>query len=268
MMDIFQENPSFPQPMSKDFIQVHAKSILDELLCTFNDKKIGLKKISTKTGIHERTLSRLLNLENRPNYQTLLRLYKCYFNEYNETDLVNLLPHEIQIYLKKFTVSQPTQELRFDNNIDKKIQENPILAEIYILAGTGPFNSEEIKLRFGQYGLNLLGEMVQEKILIKAEENVFILGNNQANFDIPTILKSGLVMAKNHFNTINAYELDKNHIGFLAEGLTPEEYHQWLAIDQEAHLKKVQIINNKKTHGNIRAFTFMVTDTISILENI
>lgn len=245
-MDIIQENDHSPRSSSKDFIQVHAKNILEELLQNFRDKKIGLKKISTKTGIHERTLARLLNLENKPNYQTLIRLYKCYFNEYNESELLNLLPNEIQIYLKKYTLSQTNRDILLSDNIDKKIQENPVMNEIYILAGTGPFSAEEIELRFGQYGLNLIEEMVRENILLKAEENIFILGNNQANFNILTILKSGLIMAKNHFNTVNAYELDKNHIGFLAEGLTPEEYHQWLTIDQEAYLKKAQIIKNKK----------------------
>ncbi len=249
-----------------DPIHSHLKQTLDSMLSSFKDKKIGQKKLAKKIGIHERTFERLYLFENKPSYQTLLKVYKCFFNQYNDSELIKLLPVETAYYIEKFiiqkSVQRKDQPTQLKNNVDQKIQDNPILAELYIMAGTGPLYKQEVEIRFGQYGLTLINEMLEDNILKKIDESIFVLGDNLADFDIPTILKAGLIMTKNHFDKEAAYELNQNHIGFLAEGLTSEEYHQWLTIDQEAYLKKAELIKNKKTNGFIRAYTFMVTDKI------
>lgn len=262
------ENNSSSKRDANFSIKDHTKNCLNELLSKFNDKKIGLKKLSQKTGVHERTLNRLLNNENKPNYQTINRIYKYYYNEFQEQELLKLVPLEVRDYLIKFSVQQTDEKTIHHDFVDKKIQENPVLAEIYILIGMGPVTQDEIELRFGQYGLSILSELLSENIVKKTEGNIYLLGERQALYDIPTILKTGLIMARNHFNIENAYVLDQNHIGFLAESLTDEEYHQWLTIDQEAYLKKAEIMKSKKSNGTNRAYTFMITDKVTPMENL
>jgi hypothetical protein len=105
--------------------------------------------------------------------------------------------------------------------------------------------------------------MKNEKILQEIDNNVFILGANQAQFTPETLLKAGVTMSQNYFNCEAASLLSQNHISFLADNLSEEEYWQFLKIDQEAHLRKLEIMNSRKNvTGKIRAFSFMATDKI------
>ncbi len=241
----------------------HALNVVLKMLLAYKDKKIGIKKISSRLNIHERTLNRFLNLENKPNYQTLLKIYKHHFNEYDESKLIDLLPEYVKEHLKPFLVNSRPVQVQVTNVVDELLRNNPVAADIYVLAGTGVFHLNSIKKKFGLYGLDVLNQLLKLKILKEVEKNYYSLGEWQAEFAGETILKAGLAVTQNHFSVLNAEELNHNHIGFLAEGLNEESYLKWLKIDQEAFLKKSQIMQDSQNHGPLRVYTFMATDRLS-----
>lgn len=55
-------------------------------------------------------------------------------------------------------------------------------------------------------------------------------------------------------------EMGENYIALYAEGLNACAYEEWLAIDEEAFSKKLQLSKNPESRGDIRAVTFMFTE--------
>ena len=83
--------------------------------------------------------------------------------------------------------------------------------------------------------------MLEKNLLIEAHKNVFIPGNNAPVFTGETIISIGSAMISSHAKTTAGEEMDKNFVSFYAEGLSPEAYAQWLAIDQEAYKRKFEL---------------------------
>lgn len=249
---------------SKDLVVSQIAADLREILSQFRDPKKGLKIISVKTSIHEKTLHRLINEENRASYMTIFKLYRYILDESDDAKILDLAPPVIKDYLIQTNPQLLTEQIIFSSGIDQELSKNPVFGEIYILCGTGPLSRNEILARFGQYGLNIVEKMLKQQVLKESGLEVYELGKNQANFGPESIINLGTHLALNHVKKINGDILDQNFMGLYAEGLSPEAYAQWLKIDQDAFRKKVSLSSNKNNLGTIRAFTFMTTDSLNI----
>ncbi len=247
-------------------LSAHIKHALETMLANYQDSKKGIRILSKKMGIHDKTLQRILNQKNKPNYQTIFKIYRVYFNEFNDAKILNLVPSEVKEYLVKNNAQELKEEKNYTSDADRELQRNPITAEIYIIAATGPLYTEHIQDRFGKYGVELLEKMVRSGLLNEVHKDVYVLGPNQPNFNGDTIVSVGSTMINNHAKPDNGEELDKNFISFFAEGLSEEAYLKWLSIDQEAFKKKFELSRDPKNLGKIRAFTFMISETIQLKE--
>lgn len=253
-----------PALSKKDPVVSQVAADLKDLLAQFKDPKKGLKIISVKTSIHEKTLNRLLNEENRASYMTIFKLYRYILDENDDAKILDLAPEVIKNYLVQSNPQLLTEQITFSSGIDQELAKNPVFGEIYILCGTGPLSKKELLTRFGHYGLSILEKMLKQQVLKESGFEVYELGKNQANFGPESIINLGTHLALNHVKKINGDLLDQNFMGLYAEGLSDEAYKQWLKIDQEAFRKKVALSSNKNNLGSIRAFTFMTTDSLNI----
>lgn len=257
--------------MPKSFkrtVSEHAQDVLAKLLAQYKDPKIGQRILAKKMGIHEKTFSRLMNFENKPTAQTVLKIFKVYFNEYDDKTVLKLVPPDLADYFKQNLVLDydKAPQANFSEKVDLEIQNNPIFAEIYILAGTNPIHRDEIQLRYGIYGLDLISKMLAQNILKELHPSVYALGENQASFVDETILKTGLLLSTNFAKVLKGQELDNNFISFFAEGLSSIGFKKWLKIDQEAFRAKVELSKVPENLGTIRAFSFQVIDTLELKE--
>jgi hypothetical protein len=247
-------------------IEGHVKEALGTLLTQYKDQKKGLRLLSKKMGIHEKTLTRLLNQENKASYQTVFKIYRVFYNEFNDAKLIALVPQKIKEFLLKYNAQELSEEKNYTSNADKELQKNPVVAELFILAATGPLNIEFVETRFGNYGVNLLSSMVKSELLNEVHKGVYVLGQNQPQFTGETIVSVGTAMIAAHAKPDAGEELDKNFISFFAEGLSEEAYKEWLRIDQEAFKKKFELSRDQKNLGNVRAFTFMISESMQTME--
>lgn len=237
---------------------------IESLLEQYNDKKKGLRILSKKMGIHEKTLTRILNFENKPGYQTVFKIYRVFYNEFNDAKVLDLVPGIVKEFLIKSNSQELSLEKKYSTIADIELQKNPIVAELYIIAATGPIQFDQILNRFGSYGVEILTKMIDKGLLHEAHKNTFILGEVHPVFNGETIVSVGSVMIANHAKPYKGDELDKNFISFFAEGLTESAFQQWLLIDQEAHKKKIELSRDPKNLGSERAFTFMISEKIEL----
>lgn len=254
------ENQSEQQELS--IIEIIARD-LNNSLSQFNDPKKGIRLISRKTNLHEKTLSRILAKETKPSYQTIFKIYKYILQIDNDNDLLNRVDPALKKHLVKSIPQVIEDNQEYTNEVDKLLIQNTIWGEIYLLASTGNISLDEIKERTGLLGLKAVLEMLELNILTETQLKRFTLGGRRASFIPETIIKLGAHLISNYSKTSNGDEKNRNFQGLYVEGLDRETYMKWLEIDIEAFYKKVELANNIKNHGDYRAFTYMTTDLMN-----
>src|SRR5690606_29714386 len=123
-----------------------------------------------------------------------------------------------------------------DDEFIALLKKEPLLAEIYILAGTNPLDARAIGYRYGQYGLELIEKLVSENLLVLAAKDKYVLSPSAPNLDGEALKLLGEHFV-HRFSKPKAV-MSENTIAFYAEGLNEEGMKEWLRIDDEAFYKK------------------------------
>ncbi|MCP4911518.1 MAG: helix-turn-helix transcriptional regulator [Oligoflexia bacterium] len=237
----------------------------------FRDPKKGIRIIASQMGIHEKTLKRLIEGQNKPGYQTLFKIYRVLLKTTDDSKILKQVPVIVSDYLTKNLPKSLEEGVRYELNVDIELRKDPVFCEIYLLAGTGSVTLEYITFHYGRYGEKVVEKMLQQEILVtlnskaKNQKNTYILGPNQANLSPESIKQMGIHIVDRFGKPELADELGNNYQGFYADGLTPEAYQEWIKIDQEAFRKKAALASDPKNKGTLKAYTYQSTDTL--LEN-
>lgn len=229
----------------------------------YKRRSFALRLLSKKTDINEKTLRRLLSHENKPSYPTLLRLYFFLTESTNEQELLQRVPEVVRRELeekKTSAVQMKLPEKQFD--FLSSIEKQPILGELYVLAAMRDIHRHEVILKYGEYGLELLELMVKADLIRAVDKNTFTVSPNGPVFDSKVIKAIGLRFVSRFNKPENAAIRGQNIQGFYATGLTEEAFKKWIAIDEEAYYKKLEIAKQSENKGDVPAFTFQVTDTM------
>ncbi len=259
-MDLNQ--PSTEVPTKKtNLSQVVAKD-LSKKLSEYRDFKKGLRILSAMMGVHERTLKRLLVGQNRPGYLTLYKIYRVLLNTNDDNYLLANVHQLVRKEIEKKNPKHLNKGIIYHTDIQQELINDRVFGEIYVLAGTGPITKEFINFRFGTYGLDTAKKMLQLKVLETTEAGALTLGQKQANFTPELIKRIGVNLCERYSKPESTDERGKNYISIFAEGITQEIYNQWLLIDEEAYYKKIELTKKPGAKGEVRAFTFMTSDTL------
>ncbi len=235
---------------------------LSAKIAEYKSVKIGIRLLSAKMEVSERTLYRLLGKENKPTYQTLYKLYRTIFKTNNDSLLLELVPSIVREEICKVNPNKEVSTVSYQRNIEAEIYYDKTFAEIYFLAACSPVTNELIQYRYGMSGMITLERMIEMKALKRLNNGQYTVGENQANFSAKTLKRIGLSLIEKYSKPQNAEEFGNNLIAFYAEGLSEEAYDQWLKIDEKAFKEKVELANRDGAKGLKRAFTFAVTDTL------
>ncbi len=246
---------SIPEQVSHD---------LKAILLEFKDEKIGMRLISSRMGIHEKTLKRLIAQDNKPGYQTLYKIYRVITSVRNDSELLdNVAPCIKDALIKGNPKVQTNSEIIFSSDLEEELLRDRCFSEIYFMAGCGPIAKEYIGFRFGEHGIDTLKKMLKLQVLDVSKDGQIILGKNQINISAEAIKVLGLHLVDRFSRPEQTDESGENFLGVYAEGLSPEAYNEWLKIDEEAYRKKIELCRDMKNRGTIRAFTFMTTDKMN-----
>ncbi len=251
-----------PRINNVDLVVNQVAADLSAHLKQSKDERKRNRLISEKTGIHQKTLSRIINLENKPTPATVFKIYRYLTQGQTEDEILSLCPEIIRTYLTQYLDQRIENNLTYFPSYALELQTNPVFGEIYVLCSSGSVSREELLKRFGDYGLSLADEMTHKKLLQQSRPGHFSLGQLQIHLTPECILSLGLLTAKNYSKPVMAYEHNHQFMSFIAEGLSETAYRMWLEIDTEAFAKKMDIVRNPQNLGTNKVFTFTTTDTL------
>lgn len=253
-----ENNSNSPDEALKYQVSLDLQKKLDE----FNDPKKGIKVMAMLMGIHEKTLKRLIDCENRPGHQTVFKIYRVLLNSQNDTQLLESVPNPVKEFLIKAHPRTLESQVRYNINVEAELKKDPVFCEIYFLAAAGGITKEFVSFNYGKYGERVFEKMVEQDVLAPFDKNRFCLGTNQASLTVETLALVGNHLTERYFKAENTDELGSNYISFHTHGLNEEAYNEWLKIDKEAFQKKCKISEESSNWGDIKAFTYNVTDTL------
>lgn len=231
-------------------------------LSKFSNQNFGIRVLSKETGLNEKTIKRLLKEKNKPTYQTLYLLYSEFLNEYEMEILLKRVPSIIAERINHYSPDKKeVKNSRLEELLDT-LKKEPVLAELFVLAGMGPLLKSVIGFKYGQYGLKLLDKLCQMELILKVDSDTYVLSKTTPTLDGEAIKFLGEYFSHRFSKPENAHLEGENCLSFYAESLNEEGLQEWLAIDSQAFYKKLEIANNPKFKGNIPSFTYTCTDTI------
>lgn len=172
---------------------------LQTQLTNYRDPRIGLRMLSEKMGIHERTLGRLIRGENKPGYQTLYKIYRCLLNEKDDALLIQKVPNLVRLALENNNPQIIEDEKTYTQHTLVELQRNSIAQELYFLCACHPLTSEEIKERYGSNGLEIAIKMEKSGILSEVKFNTFTIGKNATNFAPESLANIGTHLVQSFF---------------------------------------------------------------------
>jgi hypothetical protein len=253
---------SYESADTEETVSKQLANDLAKFLQSSSEPKKFLKSLSNKMGVHEKTLSRILNQENKPHYMTVMKIYRYILSEFDDSKVIQKAPEVIRKYLIFSIPTAVEKDIQYFSSIDKDIQGNPVFAEMYVLAGSGALKKTDIIQRFGKYGIEILEQMLTKKVLAEIRAGEFVLGPNQTNLTPETVLSLGIQLSQSYAKPENGYEMKNHFFGFFAEGLTEAAYQRWVKIDEEAYFKKLELVKDPYNLGSKKAFTFQITETL------
>lgn len=244
-------------------------SLVDQIECDllqyidrFPNKNFAIQVIAKESGLSQKTIKRLLLKRNRPTYQTIFKIYAVLFETSEYKQLMSLIPKVIQEALKTFSPGEKVCIESENRKFLDFIEQEPLLAELFILAATGTLDKNNVVFKYGQYGLNSLKKLEMSGYIVQVDNSSYKVSNSTPNFDSKCLKFLGEFFVKNYSKTKNMQIEGQNSLSFYAEGLNEEGLKEWLKIDTESFYKKQKIANNIKYKGSKPVFTFNATDTV------
>ena len=234
---------------------------LENKLLEFKSRKIGVRLFAQRVNVNERTVNRLLKQENRPTYQTLLKIYGVIFNTLNEALIVELAPKVVSDEIKKHYPEVVLRRTAPMPDIGNDVLHDRCFTDLYVMAGCGPISLDFVQYRYGVHGVETIERMVELRVLKKSKEGHYLPGENEIEFTPKVLKRIGQSISEKFSKPDNSELGGENLIAFYAEGLSDDAYDEWLQVDEQAFRKKVEISHRIGAKGNNKVFTYMVTDT-------
>lgn len=261
-MKLGSDSHAGKQSKTEDLVEQVALD-LAEYLDNFPNKTFAIRILAKETGLNPKTIRRLLSCTNKPTHQTLYKLYSIFFEEDNYSKLLDLCPKSVRERMCDYNPCDHSQKEQDNRNFLDLLKKEPLMAELYVLAGTGPLNKNAIAFRYGQYGLEILERLIEADLLIELDKETYGLSKNGPTLEGSTLKFIGEYFVRRFSKADNSQLKNENILSFYAEGLNEDGKQAWLKIDTDAFYKKVDIAKDPKFRGSIPVFTFTATDTIT-----
>lgn len=234
-----------------------------EFCSHYTNEKYALRLLAKKMEVSEKTVLRLRDQKTTPSHATLFRLYLALTAAERREDFFARLPTVIGDEIKKKEISENDFQTDFpDFDFLQAIKKQPVVGELFVLASLQGLHKNEVLLRYGQFGLDLLEKLVEVGLIKKITGNMYAASGRGPVFDGHVILNVGSHFLERFSKPEKSKERGQNSLAFYANSLNEEGYKKWLSIDEEAFYKKVEVAKQKQYQGGVLSFTFGATDTL------
>lgn len=256
------------KPQDKPTLSLEKQLALDlqNYLNQFPNEKFAMRIVSQETGLNQKTIKRLLNCENKPTHQTLLKLYALFFQLDDYQEVLKKVPFVIKERIQNYSPDEEVlgKKRKCQTGLLEMLKNEPLASELVILAALMPIQMSTICFRYGDYGLKVLKQLKNAGILVEQEKDCYIMAPQGPEFDAECLKLLGLHFTQRFSKTSQAKVHNLNILSFYAECLNEKGKQEWLKVDTESFYKKVEIAKSPENKGTIPMFTFTTTDTISL----
>ena len=234
---------------------------LNLLLDPFKNKEIGLRILSEKTKISEKTFKRMIRQGTDPHTNTIRGFYQHFFQIYPQEQ-----NNEVHRIIKKIVAQEHLvpNVLYKDSSaeLEEMLETNKVFRQIYLYSRCGHITKKWVQEEFGRYGIEILELMISENLLLEIDKNIYVEGPMGVPKN-PHCLKIILSeMVSEHLNDVKLEELGKNFAFYLIEGVTEETRQAILRKMAEMQQQIGTIINGQQAKGDLRLFALGVVDTL------
>lgn len=243
----------------KALIRNQVKADLLELLAEYRNKDIGLRLISEKINIGEKTLKRLLNEVSDPHFNTLLRFY-TYFQKAKGLDSTSNRAHAI--IKKQIEKENLNEKESIHSEMETYLRTNKVFREIYFMSRAGHITKEWVSKQFGNYGLDILLIMTKNDLLIEADKGLYLEGPLKIAKGADTLKVIMEDLVKDHLDCENLTEWYKNSAFYGIEGLNEEAYRKMLLYIEDFKKNMASVFLDKANKGDRRVFFVGVCDVL------
>lgn len=234
---------------------------LEILLQRFKNRDIGLRILSEKTNINEKTLKRVINQASDPHTNTIRSFYSYFFTVQN-----NEAPSELHQFIKRLIakeIGSPQTLLQIGTEkLEEMLGNNKVFRDIYLYSRTGYVTKSWVQEEFGNYGVEVLELMLREDLLIEVDKNLYAQGAIGVAKP-PYVLKSILNdLVNNHLDQDRLSERGTNGAFFLVEGVSEEVKQEVLSRMEQFRQELSDLIFDEKSKGKERLFVISAADTL------
>ena len=243
-----------------NLVQAELKKEIDK----YPSVTTGLKRLSEKMNLSERTIRRIVKGTHVPNYQTLIKIYRYLSGALNDRDTVKAMPPTIREAIlrdcENFSIADPKKD--FNPEIDFYIANDSIFRGIYLETGTGTIHRDRVNFLYGTEGIKVLDKMVKLDVVKEVESDIYASSKNRAQLDIRSIVELGKYLVESKLNPEKLDVNGENFCQLLFEGIDLETYNRLLTLEWETKSKRLDILKNASP-GTVKYWSFTATDTLS-----
>ncbi|MCR9204351.1 MAG: hypothetical protein NXH75_07235, partial [Halobacteriovoraceae bacterium] len=188
----------------------------------FPNKTFAIRILAKESGLNQKTIRRLLARENRPTYQTLFKLYSIFLDVDNYSELMRICPPVVAKKIADYNPDDGTNQESKSLELLTFFKNEPLFAELFVLAGTGPLIRNAIAFRYGEYGLEVLDKLKEEGLIQEVEKDTYSLSRHTPPMDGECLKFLGEYFIHRFSKPGNAQIHNENTINFYAESLNEE----------------------------------------------
>ena len=237
---------------------------LKRALETFPNKNIGIKMLSEKIELSDRTLKRILKGTHRPTYQSILKIYRYLRGTKDDRETIMEMPE----ILLKYTTSEydnfflTDKETSFSHQVASYLEKDSAFRAIYVETATGPLSREKVVYEYGRYGIQMLKKMAQMDVIKEIKGGFYIASSKRAALNESNLYEIAKFLLEQKYFAEKANLKGENFCHVLFDGIDKETYNKILEVDWIAMKKKIDLIK-KTSKGPIKFWSIYFTDTLS-----
>ena len=238
---------------------------LDTALKEFPRVSTGIKILSMKMQLSDRTLRRVLKGTHFPSYQTILKVYRYLLGTYTDKETISKMPKVLSEFVSyehdNSTLLNSASNFSYD--IDLLLKNDSVFRSIYVETATGSIHKSKVSYEHGKHGEKVLLKMVELDVIQETEEDVYTSSINRGSLSIETSQSISQFLLENKFTSDKSNLAGENFYSLFFEGVNLETYNEMLKIDWQAMQAKKKLLKNKDNRGSVKCWTLTFTDTLS-----
>lgn len=247
---------------SKEFkseLRVQMGQDIQVLLSPYKNKDIGIRLLSEKTGISEKTLKRIIKQESDPHSVTIQRFYEYYFKINVDQNQYNAIQLQLQQELNK-SVQQNKQ--RVDQDLEKLLATNKVFRDIFLFTRAAPISRVWVLENYGLYGMEMVALMLKEDLVVEKEKGIYCEGPvsvTKGPATLKTIIED---LITHHVTPENLQEYGKNMAFYMIEGVNEKTLNDVLTLTDQYKKSLAKLIFSPSSKGDKRIFVTSVVDEL------